>query len=264
MKTNYALILGASSGFGKAISTALAKDGTNIIGVHLDRAQTMPLVEEVIKDIKNAGAEAHFFNTNAADEFGRKKVLDSVEEIFSKKENPTIKVLVHSLAFGTLRNFIDDDPKNEINQKQIEMTLDVMANSLVYWTQDVIRRKLMTKGGKIYGLTSAGGTKVIKYYGAVSAAKASLESYIRQLAVELAGQGITANALKAGVTDTPALRKIPSNNILIDNALQRNPSGRLTLASDVAEFILEVYKNDSSWMTGNVISIDGGESITEL
>ena len=52
MITNYALILGASSGFGKAISTALAKDGTNIIGVHLDRAQTMPLVEKQLKILK--------------------------------------------------------------------------------------------------------------------------------------------------------------------------------------------------------------------
>ena len=156
------------------------------------------------------------------------------------------------------------DTTTEINQKKMEMHFVVRSKSLVYWTQDIIRRKLMTKGGKIYALTSAGGSKVIKYYGAVSAAKACLESYIRQLAVELASKGITANALKAGVTDTPALRKIPSNNILIDNALQRNPSKRLTLATDVAEFILEVYKNDSSWMTGNVINIDGGESITEL
>jgi NAD(P)-dependent dehydrogenase (short-subunit alcohol dehydrogenase family) len=264
MKTYYALILGASSGFGKAIATALAKDGTNIIGVHLDRAQTMPLVEDTIAGIKDTGAEAHFFNTNAANEYGRTNVLDSVQKIFSEKDNPTIKVLVHSLAFGTLRSYIDDDLKKEINQKQMEMTLDVMANSLVYWTQDVIRRKLMNKGGKIFALTSAGGTKVIKYYGAVSAAKACLESHIRQLAAELGEMGITANALKAGVTDTPALKKIPNRDKLIENAIKRSPSRRLTLASDIAEFILEVYKNDSNWMTGNVINIDGGESIIEL
>ena len=67
MKKFYALILGASSGFGKAISLTLAKDGVNIIGVHLDRASTMPEVKKLISDIESSGVEAHFFNTNAAD-----------------------------------------------------------------------------------------------------------------------------------------------------------------------------------------------------
>lgn len=264
MNTHYALILGASSGFGKAISLALAKDGVNIIGVHLDRATTMPDVNNIISQIRAYGAEAHFFNVNAADANRRKEILDSIETIFSSKKNPTIKVLVHSLAFGTLKNFFDDTPDSEINQKQLEMTIDVMANSLVYWVQDVVRRNLMISGSKIFGLTSSGSTRVIKYYGAVSAAKACLESHIRQIAMELGIKGISANALKAGVTDTPALRKIPGSDKMLSNANNRNPSHRLTVPEDVAQFILSVYKTDSNWMTGNVINVDGGESIVEV
>ena len=262
MNTYYALVLGASSGFGKAIATALAKDGVNIIGVHLDRATTMPDVEKVISEIKSHGAEAHYFNVNAADPHKRKDILDSVEEIFKKKENPTIKVLVHSLAFGTLRKFIDDDTDKQINQKQIEMTIDVMANSLVYWTQDIIHRELMTSGGKIYALTSSGGHRVIEYYGAVSAAKACLESHIRQIAMELGQKGISANAILAGVTETPALKKIPGNENIIKFALGRNAQGRLTQTSDIANFILDNYKRDSHWMTGGIIHVDGAESVT--
>ena len=264
MKTNFALILGSSSGFGKAISIALAKDGVNIFGVHLDRTSTMPIVEDTIAQIKSAGAEAHFFNVNAADANRRKDILDTIENIFEEKEEPTIKVLVHSLAFGTLRNFIDEDPDKEIKQKQMEMTIDVMANSLVYWTQDMVRRKLMTHGSKIFALTSSGGSKVTRYYGAVSAAKSCLESHIRQLSFELAKKGISANAIMAGVTDTPALRKIPNHEKIIQLALQRNPQGRLTTPQDIAGLIIDIYKNDLTWMTGNVIRVDGGENIVEL
>lgn len=264
MKTNYALILGASSGFGKAIALTLAKDKINIIGVHLDRASTLPEVNKIIDTIKNSGAEAHFYNVNAADSNRRKEILDSISEMFKTRENPTIKILVHSLAFGTLKNFFDEKPDREINQKQLEMTIDVMANSLVYWTQDIIRRKLMHRGNKIFALTSAGGSKVMHYYGAVSAAKACLESHIRQIAMELAPMGITANAIKAGVTDTPALRKIPNSDFLLENAIKRNPQKRLTLTQDVADFIRNIYNNDSHWMTGNIINVDGGESIVEI
>jgi NAD(P)-dependent dehydrogenase (short-subunit alcohol dehydrogenase family) len=260
--TNYALILGASSGFGKAISLALAKDGVSILGLHLDRATTMPDVEKEIATIKSYGVEAHFFNINAADPNRRRETLNKVEEYFANKENPTIKVLVHSLAFGTLRKYFEDDPENQINQKQIEMTIDVMANSLVYWTQDIMNRKLMTSGAKIYALTSTGGSRVIDYYGAVSAAKACLESHIRQIAMELGKKGISANAILAGVTETPALKKIPNSQAIIQSALNRTGQGRLTQPSDIANFIIDNYKRESHWMTGSVIHVDGGESVT--
>jgi len=128
-----------------------------------------------------------------------------------------------------------------------------MANSFIYWTQDIVRNKLMKTGGKIYCMTSSGARKQIESYGAISAAKACLESYSRQLSMELATKGIAVNALMAGVTYTPALRKIPGTEKIIDNALQRNHHGRLTQTSDVADFILDNYKNNSSWFTGNVV-----------
>lgn len=265
MGQQYALILGASSGFGKAICMALAKDGVNIIGVHLDRATTMPGVEQLISDIKAEGVEAHFYNMNAADEEKRQMILDTIKnEIFKGKDNPNIKVLVHSLAFGTLVNFIDDDPKKMITQRQINMTLDVMACSLVYWAQGIVSSGLMGKGGKIYAMTSSGGSRQIEYYGAVSAAKASLESFVRQLAMELAPKGIAVNALKAGVTNTPALQRIPNAEKIIENAVQRNPMHILTNPKDVADFVIDNYKRDSHWVTGNIIGIDGGESIVEI
>jgi NAD(P)-dependent dehydrogenase (short-subunit alcohol dehydrogenase family) len=103
---------------------------------------------------------------------------------------------------------------------------------------------------------------VIKAYGAVSAAKAALESHIRQLAFELAPLGATANAIRAGVTDTPALRRIPGGPELHQRAMEHNPSGRSTTPEDVAKAIVRLSDENLYWMTGNVIGVDGGEELT--
>ena len=89
----------------------------------------------------------------------------------------------------------------------------------------------------------------------------SLENHIRQLASELAPQGITANAIRAGVTDTPALQKIPRHEQIIADARRRNPSGRMTTPDDVARAIVALSHPDTYWITGNVIGVDGGEDI---
>ena len=142
------------------------------------------------------------------------------------------------------------------------MTQDVMANSIVYWTQDLFLAGLLQKGSHIFGMTSSGGHRQWKAYGAVSSAKASLESFCRQIALELSEHGIAANAIQAGVTDTPALRKIPGNEEMIEHALQVNPGKRLTLPTDVAEIIANIGLSSNTWITGNTIRVDGGEDIT--
>lgn len=258
---DWAVILGASSGFGGATAVELAKHGMNIFGVHLDRAGTMPAVQQIIKDIKHHGAQAIFFNINAADPIKQDEVLDEIAEQFSKELGSNVKVLLHSLAFGTLKQFIGKKPEEIISKAQMEMTLDVMAHSLVYWTQGLMMRNLMKKGSKIFAMTSSGGHTAIPYYGAISAAKACLESHIRQLTVELGPVGITANAIMAGVTDTPALRKIPGNVEMLRVAQAKNPGGRLTTPEEVAKAITLLSDDNSYWITGNVIGVDGGEDI---
>lgn len=259
--TDWAIILGASSGFGGATAIELAKYGMNIFGVHLDRAGTMPAVHQIIKDIKHHGAQAIFFNINAADPIKQDEVLDEIGEQFSKEPNSNVKVLLHSLAFGTLKQFIGKKTEEIISKAQMEMTLDVMAHSLVYWTQGLMLRNLMKRGSKIFAMTSSGGHTAIPYYGAVSAAKACLESHIRQLSVELGPSGITANAIMAGVTDTPALRKIPGNVEMLHVAHAKNPGGRLTTPEDVARAIALLSDDNAYWISGNVIGVDGGEDI---
>ena len=92
-----------------------------------------------------------------------------------------------------------------------------------------------------------------------SAAKCLLESHIRQLALELAPYEITANSIRAGVTYTPALRKIPGHETMIEHALSHIPFKRLTQPADVAKFISAQAVSDEKWATGNIFNLDGGE-----
>jgi NAD(P)-dependent dehydrogenase (short-subunit alcohol dehydrogenase family) len=252
----WALILGASSGFGEATALELAARGMNIFGVHLDRRETLPHAQEVLEKIRAYGREAVFFNKNAADEETRREVIAHIEGVLQKTPG-TVRVLLHSLAFGALKPLVGQE--ETASQRQIEMTSDVMGHSLVYWVRDIVAGQLMRAGGRIYAMTSEGGGKAIPQYGPVCAAKAILEAHIRQLALELASRQITANAIMAGVTDTPALRKIPGHEKLMEFAKIRNPHGRLTTTEDVAKCIGVLCDANTHWMTGNTIRVDGGE-----
>jgi enoyl-[acyl-carrier protein] reductase III len=253
----WALILGASSGFGEAAALKLAEDGFNIIGVHLDRQATMHNVERIITKIKFAGSKHIFFNCNAADENKRKEVIDELKTLSYGK--PIVKVVMHSLAFGTLKGFIGRNDEQPITKAQMEMTLDVMAHSLVYWVQDLVANNLLTNKARIFAMTSSGSHSSIPFYGAVSAAKASLESHIRQLSAELGFMEASVNAIMAGVTDTPALRKIPGNIEMIEVARRKNPRSRLTSPEDVAKVISVLCQDGAEWISGGIINADGGE-----
>ena len=72
---------------------------------------------------------------------------------------------------------------------------------------------------------------------------------------------MTANAIRAGVTDTPALRKIPGNEQMMELSKLRNPHHRLTTPEDVAKAMAILANSGAEWLTGNTIGVDGGEDI---
>ncbi len=257
----WALILGASSGFGATTSRALAEAGMNIFGVHLDPRSRLDRAEAVVADIEAAGSTALFFNTNAASERRRTRVLDQIEETLADDPADGVHFMLHSLAFGTLLPFIAEDPEEAVNESQMDMTLRVMAHTLVYWVQDLVRRELLVAGSRVYALSSEGAERMAPNYGAVSAAKAALESHMRQLALELGPRGIAVNCLRPGVTDTPALRVIPGHEEYMKEALRRNPHGRLTTPEDVATTLVALANPQITWVSGAVIPVDGGETI---
>lgn len=259
LEGSWCLVLGSSSGIGLANARALALEGANVLGVHFDTAEGQEKAGAAVEELRSTGVQAHFFNANAASPATRSELVPRFAEL---TEGRPLRVVLHSLAFGTLLPYLPTDGGPALTPRQMNMTLDVMAHSLVYWTQSLNTAGLLGAGSKIFAMTSAGDQRVTAHYGAVSAAKCALESHVRQLALELAPQRVAVNSLRAGVTVTPSLERIPEHEKLVELAARSNPHGRLTRPEDVADAVVALARSESSWITGNVIGVDGGEALT--
>ncbi len=151
MARRWALILGVSSGLGAASARALAAAGYDILGLHLDRRATMPAVEALVAELLAMGRQVRFWNENAADDERRATI---VEAIAGEVGDSGVSVFLHSLAFGTLKPLVAPSPGGGISRRQLEMTQDVMANSLIYWVGALVDRGLLQAGGRVFAFTS--------------------------------------------------------------------------------------------------------------
>ena len=253
--TEWVLLLGGSTGHGAATAKQLAKDGYGIIAFHFDRGEAKTIAEKTITEIGEiTKGDCHYFNSNAASEEVMDKYIPQIKEITGGQP---LKLLLHSIAFGTTTNFFGGKP---VTQKQMDMTIHVMGNSLLYWTQKLFAADLLSKGSRVIGLTSEGNYLAMDGYGPVSVAKVAMEAIIRQIGWELGKYGITANSVQAGVTPTRALTKITENwKDWIENTKKRNPMGRTTTPEDVAGTISLLLKPEADFINCSIIYCDGGE-----
>ena len=116
----WALVLGASSGFGAATARALAGAGLDIFGVHLDRRATVANAERVAAEVEALGRRARFFNVNAADPDRRAEVVAAMAKAVAEHGGTgSLRVLLHSLAFGTLKAYVTDEAGQGVTASQM-------------------------------------------------------------------------------------------------------------------------------------------------
>jgi enoyl-[acyl-carrier protein] reductase III len=257
-KKQWALILGGSSGLGLASAKKLAQEGFNICVVHRNSRTEMAAISLDFENIKSENIAFLNFNLDALNVESQLKIIEELKSVLG--ESSKIKVLLHSIAKGNLKAMVS--PENSVlSSDDFMITFQAMAISLYDWTQLLFKNNLFAEDSRIIAFTSEGSTKPWKFYAAVSAAKAALEAISRSIALEFSPFGIKCNCIQAGVTETQSLKMIPESEDLIKNSIHRNPNKRLTTPEDVANVVALLCKDEAAWITGNVITADGGEHL---
>lgn len=255
---SWALILGGSSGLGLASAKKLAAHGMHVCIVHRTRRSKLADFEIERQTLSTYGNKVIDFNVDALDDTKRKGIIGSLIQ-----EKAQVNILLHSISKGNLKPIYSKDKSEKtLTATDFLLTIEAMAVSLYSWSTALVESGLFSPQARILSFTSMGSRKPLPNYAAVSAAKAALEAITRSLAYELAPLGITANCIKAGLTDTESLRLIPGNERLKEEALKMNPNQRLTTPEDVANLVYLLSKPESSWITGAIIPVDGGEHFT--
>lgn len=253
----YALVIGGSQGLGLATVEKLLGEGVPVIAIHRDFKKDLPGVQQAFRKFKAQSTPFHAIHMDAIRKTDR--IVDSIKDLIGKKGK--IRILVHSIARGNLKPMSAGSDKSTLSEEDFAVTGQAMAINLYTWVHTLEKEGLFAADSRIIAFTSEGNKRVIPGYGAVAAAKASLESIVRQIAVEFAHRGIRANCIQAGVTDTASLRRIPDSSRLLGASVERNPFRRLTQPSDVANAVYLLSRDEASWITGNILKVDGGESL---
>lgn len=249
----WALILGGSTGLGLAAAHKLAAHGMNICIVHRNTRVELPGIEQSFAAIKATGVQLLHFNADVLNPERRNDILVQLRAAMGA--NRRVRCLLHSIARGNLKAM------PALSGDDFQLTMAHMATSLYEWTAEILRHQLFAPDARVLSFTSDGSYKAIPHYAAVSAAKAALEAITRSMALEFAPQGIRANCIRAGVTDTASLQRIPGGDELLQHSRARNPFQRVTTPEDVANVVYLLCKDEAAWINGAIIPVDGGTHI---
>ena len=251
--TKRALILGGSSGIGKATAKKIAATFDEIVIVHRDRRQGVSDLEKFIEDVSTT--ENCTFTTHNIDATDKEKIL----EVIQANDKP-FQLVLHAITRGNLGS-LDITQDKPLRMDDLKLTMDAMCFNVQLWNELLHSNGLLTRGSRFITLTSEGSTRSWPGYAAVGMAKASLETLTKYLAVEMSSHAVLYNCIHAGVTDTPSLRLIPGYDELVDFTKKRNPYHRLTQPEDVANAIYLLTQPEANWINGSIIHVDGGEHL---
>lgn len=273
----WAVILGGSSGLGLASARKLAADGFRLCVVYRESRSRDAAVKAAMAELAATAPEMLHFNADALTDAGRKTVLAALEAALAPGER--VGVLLHSIAKGALKPLavaagnsatLSDGAvargnavggERALQSRDVLLTVEAMGTSLLDWVSELRARQLFAEDARVLAFTSEGSSRVWPSYGAVAAAKATLESLVRAIAFELGPHGVRANCIQAGITDTRALQLVPGSEALKRHAAARNPLGRLTEPDDVANAVSLLCKPEARWINGTTVIVDGGEHL---
>ena len=238
----YALVTGGSRGLGRAVCLRLAKMG---IPVLINYQSNKTAAEEVRDEILASGGEASILGFNVADE---KQVTAAIEAWEAEHPDDYIAYLVNNAGIRR------DNVMFMMPDEDWHSVIDVTLNGFFYVTRRLLPKMMMRRhGGRIVNMASLSGLKGMAGQTNYSAAKAALIGATKALAQEAAARNVTVNAVAPGFIETDMTKDLPQ-----DELKNLVPMRRFGKPDEVAALVSFLCSDEASYITGEVISINGG------
>lgn len=245
------VISGATRGIGKAIAYRFAKEGVNIAFTYNKSEDEAKKIEKELKktfDVKAKGYQMNVLHPKDYQELF-KKIDEDFENIRYFISNAIISG--KSVAGGFA-------PFMRLREKGLTNIYTATVLSFVYGAQEAAKR--MKEGGAILALSSTGNLVYTPNYAGHGSSKAALEIMVKYAAMELGEMNIRVNAISGGPIDTDALRAFPNYDEIKADVVRRASVKRIGSVEDMANAAYFMCSEESSWVTGETLVIDGGSS----
>ena len=239
--TKYALITGASRGLGKAIALRLANDGFAVI---INYQSNKEAAEDTLRQVQEAGGTGELLPFNVADPQAIETALESWS---ASHPDDYISVLVNNAGIR------QDNLMIFMQEEQWSKVLDTTLNGFFYITRRLLKDMMTHRNGRIINMASLSGLKGLPGQTNDSAAKAALIGATKALAQEVAARKVTVNAIAPGFIATDMTKELDEAELK-----KLIPLGRFGKPEEVAALTSFLASDESAYITGQVISINGG------
>ncbi|WP_209122695.1 SDR family oxidoreductase [Alkalihalobacillus sp. BA299] len=245
MSSKSVLITGGGKGLGREIAYKFAKANYHVLINYYQDEKAAKYTEDKIKE---GGGTATIIQADVGQ-------LEEIDRMI--KQLPPIDVLVHNAVYAKTSSI------TSITREQWERTLTVNASALLYLAQKVYPHMRDQQFGRIFTISSIGASRAVPNYTSVGVSKATMEALIKYFAVEWASDGITANIVSPGAMNTEAFRSIfPNAEERLNAIAKKTPAQKTVSLEEVADMILNYCHPNMSMVTGQVLRMDGGYSLT--
>lgn len=237
-----ALVTGGSRGIGRSIALAFANQGANVIINYTSNEES---AAKVIEEIKSFNVKALAVKANVSNAEEINDMMDKIEEMFDG-----IDILVNNAGITRDNLFI------RMKEEDWDQVMDINLKGVFLCTKAVIRKMIKQKYGKIINLSSVVGVVGNPGQANYCASKAGVIGFTKSLAKEIAGKNITVNAIAPGFIETDMTKALPEN--VKESMLEIIPMKKYGKPEDIANLVLFLSSDNASYITGQVIHVDGG------